>query len=276
MTIEEMKEAKRQKGYTYEQVAQLSGVPLGTVQKIFCGETRAPRYATLQALEKVFRYERITYDFQTTSDKPGKPGMMQEEAVYQVAKEQGDYTIEDYYALPMDKRVELIDGVIYNMNPSTLVHREVAEEVYFQAADFFRKKKGEGIVKMWPIDVRLDCDNKTMVQPDMLILCDKNKVMRWGIMGAPDFILEVLSPATRKKDCFKKMVKYMEAGVKEYWIIDPDTKKLVIYRFEEEICPVIYDLQGKVPVGIYHGALEIDLDLVAETMQDCPNDGEDD
>lgn len=112
-----------------------------------------------------------------------------------------------------------------------------------------------------------------MVQPDVLVVCDSSKIMRWGIMGAPDFVLEVLSPDTRQKDCFKKMIKYMEAGVKEYWLIDPDTKKLIVYLFEEENCPRTYGLKGKAPVGIFNGALEIDLDMVAELMEIYPDNG---
>ena len=93
MTIQEMKEKKQEKGYTYAQIAELSGVPLGTVQKIFCGETVSPRYDTLMALESLFKEQPV----------------LRESSAYQ-AHTQGSYTIDDYRSLPDDQRVELIDG----------------------------------------------------------------------------------------------------------------------------------------------------------------------
>ena len=121
--------------------------------------------------------------------------------------------------------------------------------------------------------MRLDCDNKTMVQPDVLVICDKSKIMRWGIMGAPDFVLEVLSKSTKRKDSLTKTSKYAAAGVREYWIIDPDSKKLLIYDLENDAWPSVYGLQGKMPVGIFRGRLKIDLDMVAEAIQDYPDGG---
>ncbi len=270
MTVEEMREIKKAKGYTYEQIAEKSGVPLGTVQKIFSGETQSPRYSTLQALESAFREEKVFYSF----DDSKRTGV-QSCVAYRAAKKPGEYTIEDYYALPDERRVELIDGVIYDMSSPSFVHQGVAGEVYFQIADFIRKNKGECVVRIAPVDVRLDCDDKTMVQPDVLVICDRQKIKRWGIMGAPDFVLEVLSKSTRRKDSLTKTSKYAAAGVREYWIIDPDNRKLLVYDFENDAWPVVYGLQGKMPVGIYHGRLEIDLDMVAEAIQDYPDGGED-
>lgn len=270
MTVEEMREIKKARGYTYEQIAEKSGVPLGTVQKIFSGETQSPRYATLQALETVFREEKVSYSFDDS-----KGSCVEECARYKVAKKQGEYTIEDYYALPDERRVELIDGVIYDMSSPSFVHQGVAGEVYLQIANFIRYSKGECIARIAPVDVRLDCDNKTMVQPDVLVICDKSKIKRWGIMGAPDFVLEVLSKSTKRKDSLTKTSKYAAAGVREYWIIDPDKKKLLVYDFEKDTWPALYGLHGKIPVGIYQGRLEIDLDMVAEAIQDYPDGGRD-
>lgn len=265
MTVEEMKEIKKENGYTYEQISEMSGVPLGTVQKIFSGETQAPRYATLQALEAVFKKYQVAYSF-----AHGIENCVQEASAYKVLKQQGEYTIEDYYALPDDQRMELIDGVLYNMSSPSFVHQEVIEELYFQIAAYIRSNQGGCIVKMASTDVRLDCDDRTVVQPDLMIVCDKNKIKRWGILGAPDFVVEVLSKATRRKDCYKKLEKYINAGVKEYWIIDPDEKKLLVYQIEEDKFPALYGLTGKVPIGIYQGKLMIDLDLVAAGIQEYP------
>lgn len=290
MTIEEMKALKKEKGYSYEQIAELSGVPLGTVQKVFCGVTKYPRFSTLQALEKVFRNgEAVSYEYQRvakenkegeTEHKPvsyqlsgEQSGNKVEEraAAYQAVKKQGEYTIDDYYALPDDRRVELIDGVIYDMSSPSFVHQGIAGEMYRQISNFLRENKGECVVRISPVDVQLDCDNRTMVQPDVLIVCDRSKIRRWGIMGAPEFLVEVLSPSTRRKDCGKKLSKYMDAGVKEYWIIDPKSKRLIVYDFEQEVWPTVYGLTGKVPIGIYQGKLEIDMDMVAEAIEEYPD-----
>ncbi len=263
MTIEEMKEIKRQKGYSYAQIAQLTGVPLGTVQKIFCGETQSPRYDTLLALERFFAGEAFAFVLRESAPEYGS------------VKKQGEYTVEDYYALPDERRVELIDGVIYDMSAPTCNHQLIGGEIHRQIANYIHGNKGKCIPMMSPVDVRLDCDNKTMVQPDVLILCDRSKMKRWGILGAPDFILEVLSPSTKRKDCIKKLEKYREAGVKEYWMIDPYKRKVIIYQFELEMYPTVCGIEGKIPVGLYEGNLIIDMDIVKEMIADYPEEEDD-
>lgn len=249
MTIEEMKKKKRERGYTYAQISELTGVPLGTVQKIFCGETVSPRYDTLLALENLFQVKPVL-----------------KEASYQIEK-QGIYTVEDYRNLPEERRVELIDGYFYDMAAPTPVHQLIAGEVYRQIANFIQGKGGDCIPFISPIDVQLDCDEKTMVQPDVVILCQKEKLKKWGIYGAPDFVLEVISPSTGRKDCIKKLYKYEKAGVREYWLLDPNQKKLLVYDFEGEAYPIICGLEKPVPVGIYQGELEIDFSGVVQWME---------
>lgn len=253
MTIQEMKEKKREKGYTYALMSELSGVPLGTIQKIFSGETVSPRYDTLQALEELFR------------DTP----TVREESVYQVDSHhtQGSYTVDDYRALPDDQRVELIDGYFYDMSAPTFLHQMVGGEIYRQISNFILERGGSCIPLISPIDTQLDCDERTMVQPDVAILCQNDKVKKWGVYGAPDFVLEVISPSTRRKDYTKKLSKYMDAGVREYWILDPYQEKLIVYFFESEVCPVIHGLNGPVPIGIYNGELEIEFSNIVKWIK---------
>jgi len=251
MKLEEMKQRKKERGYTYARMAELSGVPLGTIQKIFSGETESPRYETLAALEKIF----------------GEDDCLRETSAYEVDR-QGSYTIADYYALPEDQRVELIDGYFYDMTAPVPLHQLIAGEVYRQIANYILDHDGECIPLISPIDVQLDCDEKTMVQPDVIILCDRDKMKDKNIYGAPEFVLEVLSPSTRRKDCLKKLEKYEAAGVKEYWIMDPDKKKLLVYKFEEDLTPSIYGLDHPVPIGIYHGALNIQMNHIEKWIAD--------
>ncbi len=285
MTLEEMKRLKTEKGYTLAQLSEYSRVPLGTLQKIFTGETAHPRYATRQAIEKVLNGERppkngdsageerhvpVTYQF-GNDHLDNRPDCVRDGAYdTKQRKRQGEYTIEDYYAWPKEQRVELIDGIIYVMETPGFVHQRIAGEMLFIIKSFLRQKDGDCIPLLSPVNVRLDCDERTMVQPDLVIVCSKDKIKRWGILGAPDFVLEILSQTTRRKDCTKKLQKYCDAGVREYWIIDPEKKILLSYDFEHENMPCIYPLTGTAGLAIYDGELQVDLDEIAEKIQEWP------
>ena len=264
MTIQEMKQKKKELGYTNEMVSALSGVTLGTVQKVFAGATSHPRYETLQALERAFEdgkhnpesmgEEKVQYNADKISEAV---------TAYQV-KKQGEYTVDDYYALPDERRVELIDGVIYDMGAPTSIHQLIVTEIWKILREYIREKAGDCMPIASPIDVQLNCDDKTMVQPDVLVVCDREKVIRRCIYGAPDFIIEILSLTSRKKDMFTKLAKYKEAGVREYWLVDPDKKKVLVYDLEHEELPLIYGFDSKVPVMIFGGECEIDFAEIYE------------
>ena len=244
MTIEEIRRRKKELGYTNEQIAELSGVPLGTVQRIFAGVTDTPRYATIMSLSKVFQEE---------SD------MIKESAIQYQSKKQGEYTLNDYYSLPGERRVELIDGVIYDMSSPTNIHQLLAVQIWKTIESYIREKKGNCVPFVAPADVQLDCDDKTMVQPDVFVVCDRSKIIKRCTYGAPDLIVEILSPSTRKKDINIKLKKYIGAGVAEYWIVDPDKKTVVVYDFAHDELPVIYGFDAKVPVGLFDGECEVDF-----------------
>lgn len=251
MTIEELKKYKREKGYTYLQMAELSGVPAGTIQKIFRGETLNPRYETIQALEKLFENQVV----------------VREEVAYS-AHGSGTYTVKDYYALPDEQRVELIDGYFYDMSVPNLMHQDIVGEIAAQIRDFIRNNHGQCKVYVSPVDVRLDCNEKTMVQPDVIIICDNDKRKKWGIMGAPDFVLEVISPSTKNRDLALKAGKYMNAGVREYWIIDPYKKILIKFDFENEEKTSICGLDEPASMGIYNDELQISFDYILQIINE--------
>lgn len=253
MTIEEMRNRKKELGYSYEKIAELSGLPVGTVQKVLGGITKAPRYETLQALERVLK----AYEHKPQSSYSY---IIREEAVpYQVSKRQGEFTIEDYFAIPDEQRVELIDGVIYDMASPTSIHQSLGDEINIVFRNHIRKKGGKCFSVTAPLDVQLDEDNKTVVQPDVLIICDRSKLKNGRVFGAPDLVVEVLSPTTRRKDITLKMGKYMNAGVREYWIVDPKNMRVCVYHFEKDEFPTIYTLEHKVPVGIWNGECEVNF-----------------
>ncbi|MCM1268663.1 MAG: Uma2 family endonuclease [Bacteroidales bacterium] len=273
MTLAEILRIKEERGYSVAKLSEYSGVPIGTLQKLLRGESKNPRRATLDAIEKVLRgdekvYPGKAYEYEVEGKKPDR---VEEPAVRygdrQTGSAQGGHTLQDYYALPDDRRVELIDGVFYDMAAPSLVHQQIAGLVYAQIRDFIEENEGDCMPFIAPVDVQLECDRKTMMQPDVLIVCDPKKLKSFGVYGAPDFVLEVLSPSTKKKDMLTKLPKYMEAGVKEYWVIDPERKVLIVYLAEERGMPSIYPLQGTVGVQLYAGRLQIDLDRIDRIIE---------
>ena len=196
--------------------------------------------------------------------------MVSEVALAYGKKENGEYTVEDYYALPDDQRVELIDGFFFDMEAPGFKHQQAVGEIYRQIANYIVDRGGSCLPFVSPVDVRLDCDNRTMVQPDVGIICDRDKVKRWGIFGAPDFLIEVLSPSTRMKDMLIKKGKYQRAGVREYWMVDLRQRKVLVYLFEtmdEKEGPAIYGLEDRIPIKIYNGDLTVDMSVMLSWAQ---------
>lgn len=257
MTIKEMQDRKRELGYTYAQIAELSGVPVGTVQKVLGGITLAPRYETLMALEKVLGRDM---------NSSGTMVLREAHSLYG-DKRQGGYDLDDYYAIPDDVRVELIDGVICDMTAPAPVHQIIEGYIYSKLLQHVLDKGGKCLPMISPLDVQLDCDNKTMVQPDLVVVCDRDKIIDRCVYGAPDFIIEVISQSTKKKDSVIKLNKYLNAGVREYWIIDPLKKTIIVYDFDHDEYPVLYGFDAKVPVGIWDGEMEIDFAEVYEHVR---------
>ncbi len=271
MTREEMRRIKEERGYSFRKLSEYSGVPVVTIQKIFSGATENPRKATLDAIERVLSadegiYQGKAYEYASVTHTD----MLREtQSPYGVEYTGKGHTLKDYYALPEEQRVELIDGVFYEMSAPETVHQDI--EGYMHAAfyEYIRKTGKPCKVFMAPTDVQICCDDRNMVEPDLLVVCDREKIKGFGIYGAPDFILEILSRSTRKKDMTVKLSKYAEAGVREYWIIDPYKEKLITYDFtDEDYVPCVYPLAGSVPVAISGGELSIDLEPVAESIRE--------
>lgn len=263
MDLQEMRARKIALGLTNEMIAEISGVPLGTVQKVIGGTTKAPRRETVLALERTLKegglaeqYAPLTLDPEVEKDEKGRP-----------IKKQGDYTLVDYLNWPEDERVELINGRIYNMAAPSYVHQEIAGRIYREIGNYIDRKGGDCNPGIAPLDVQLDMDEKTMVQPDVIINCKKENRTPIRIIGAPDFVLEVLSDSSRSKDMIVKTEKYMSAGCREYWIVDPANETVVVYDFENDRYPLNYTFDDKVPVNIYDGDLEIDFRIIKEKIK---------
>ena len=321
MTIEQMRRIKEEEGYTNEMIAKKSGVPLGTVQKIFAGVTKHPRFETMLALEDALcgsglpadeALGKLTFPYtgpMNPSNSAAAPGSCTDPAlsgggnaaekgychdsqkeksafcgVMEPASEygastaerfprQGEYTLEDYYALPDSIRAELIDGEIFVMEAPTTIHQLIGSEIYGTLRAYIRDHHGDCLPFVAPVDVQLNCDKRNMLQPDVLVVCDRSKVIRRCVYGAPDFVAEILSPSSKKKDMMLKLSKYGCAGVREYWIVDPDKKTVITYYFmndgdsgfDEEVA--IYGFSDVIPVRIYNGDCTIDFREINEYIR---------
>ena len=163
-----------------------------------------------------------------------------------------NHTIDEIYALPEGQRAELIDGMIYNMTPPSRIHQKLVGELHFTIRNYIKSQNGTCEIYPAPFAVFVNADDETYVEPDISVICDKNKLDDRGCIGAPDFIIEIASPTSQKMDYRTKMTLYADAGVREYWIVDPAKERTTIYRFEEDAAPTIIPFTQPIQVGIYN------------------------
>ena len=184
-------------------------------------------------------------------------------------KQGNNFTYGDYITWPDEERWELIDGYAYNMSPApSRRHQQISRELGTQITLFLADKPCE--LYYAPFDVRLpeademDEEIITVVQPDIVVICDRKKLDDKGCRGAPDLIIEIISPASSAKDMKIKMSLYERHGVKEYWIVHPTVNIVMVFRLDKKKMygkPEVYTEEDKIKTSILEG-LEIDLDLV--------------
>ena len=159
--------------------------------------------------------------------------------------------LEQYEALPEDLRVEVFDGVVYDMASPSQEHQTISMELSTVLNTYIRGKKGSCRVFHAPFDVKLSEQPLTIVQPDLMIVCDKDKLDGKRCNGAPDFIIEIVSPGNPADDYIRKLYYYKNAGVREYWIVDPRRKNVTINFFEGNMLNVQYSFDSVIKVNIY-------------------------
>lgn len=245
MTLQEMEERIKQLGLSFQQISEFTHIPPDSLENIFRNVPYSLTFHYYQALE--------------TFLKNFNPICIHEKSSYHAEKKQGDYTLDDYYALPEECRVELIDGIFYDLNAPAPIHQIIAGNIYAKLLSYITEKGGSCIPIMSPTDVQLDMDDKTMLQPDLFIVCNRDQILSTHLYGAPDFVLEVLSKSTRRKDMKIKLNKYKNAGVREYWMVDPAAQQVIVYVFADPVNPVIYGFDAKVPVNIFGNDCVIDF-----------------
>lgn len=168
------------------------------------------------------------------------------------------YTVDDIYALPEGERAELIDGQIYMMAPPSRKHQDILSFLHLTIGNYVAQNNGNCKVYPAPFAVFLSTDESKYLEPDISVICDKDKLDDRGCNGAPDWIIEIVSSGSRSMDYYTKLSLYRSAGVREYWIVDSMKQAILVYDMEHAAAPVIYSFADTIKVNIYDN-LEIDF-----------------
>lgn len=181
------------------------------------------------------------------------------------------YTYADYLTFTENEPIEIIEGRISAMSPApSRIHQKIISKIITELNNYISSNNWECEVYPAPFDVILineaeDFNNsKNIVQPDISVICDKNKLNYEGCIGSPDMIVEVVSPYNPNNDYIKKLNLYDTYKVKEYWIVNPMKNTILVYTLEDDNgygMPVTYTFKDKVKVNIYDN-LEIDFSLI--------------
>ncbi len=176
---------------------------------------------------------------------------IESEVLIMALTQKNDYTIDDIYALPEGQRAELIDGQIYNMAPPNTRHQMLVSGLTITIGNYIRSKAGNCKIFPAPFAVFLNKDDRNYVEPDISVICDRDKLNDKGCNGAPDWIIEIVSPSTERVDYGIKLFKYRSAGVREYWIVNPRTSIVNVFDLENEKESCQYSFDDAAPVCIY-------------------------
>ena len=296
MDITDLKARKKTLKLTTRDIAYRADLPFGTVSKVFTGETKNPSYVTIEKIENVIVAEEMklrleAYARAFTEYLEKHPDEDVDRTVFEryyrkehglsnapiafskendsiilhgsnVPKRHDLATVDDLHLLGESRNYELLDGhIIYNETPS-LTHQRIVRSLGKAIDRYIEANGGACEVFDTGFNVRLNEDDYTLVIPDVFVLCDKSRLNENCVCGAPEWVIEVVSRSTRSYDYKEKMHKYMAAGVREYWVIDPEKNRVVTFTEGEPMNIVIYGSDEKIPVYIYDGKLAIDTDSV--------------
>lgn len=164
-------------------------------------------------------------------------------------------TLEQYEALPEERRAEVFDGILYDMASPSQIHQSVSMQLSTVINSYILRRKGSCSIFSAPFDVKLSDKPLTIVQPDIMVICDKNKLDGKRCNGAPDFIIEIVSPGNPADDYIRKLYYYKNYEVREYWIVDPRRKTITVNYFEGNIVSVQYPFNSIIKVNIFDDLL---------------------
>lgn len=161
------------------------------------------------------------------------------------------YTVTDIEALPEGERAELINGEMFMMAAPALGHQDLLMWLGTAIRNYIVANRGECRVLPAPFAVYIRKDQYNYVEPDISVICDKSKLDNKGCHGAPDWVIEIVSLSSRRMDYVRKLALYSEAGVKLYWIVDPERRNVTVYDLEHEGAPEFHSFSERVKVDIY-------------------------
>ena len=160
-------------------------------------------------------------------------------------------TFEQYEALSEDIHIEIFEGILYDMANPSQEHQAISMELSTTINNYIKKKHGSCRVFSAPFDVKLNDSPLTIVQPDLMVICNPDKLDGKRCNGAPDFIIEIVSPGNPADDYIRKLYYYKNAGVREYWIVDPRRRTITVNFFEQNILNIQYSFDATIKVNIY-------------------------
>lgn len=167
-------------------------------------------------------------------------------------KGKNGYRIADIEALPDGERAELIDGEMFMMATPMTVHQRILVRLILKIGSYIENNKGNCELLPAPFGVYIKKDDRNYVEPDISVICHEEKLDEKGCHGAPDWVIEIVSPSSRKMDYVRKSTLYQETGVREYWIVDPKKEMVTIYKAEQWDLPVCHSFSERIQVGIYN------------------------
>ncbi|MDO4555982.1 MAG: Uma2 family endonuclease, partial [Lachnospiraceae bacterium] len=153
------------------------------------------------------------------------------------------------------ERVEIFDGIVYDIASPSQIHQSLSMQLSTVINNYILSKNGFCSIFSAPFDVKLSDNPLTVVQPDIMVICDKDKLDEKRCNGAPDFIIEIVSPSNPSDDYIRKLYYYQNYGVREYWIVDPRRKTVTVNFFESDILNVQYSFDSVIKVNIYEDLL---------------------
>ena len=300
MTVDQMRRLKQQYGLSYEVISKETGIPYSTVSKILMGVTKSPRRDTVIRMDAYFRKLRgmsdsEEMDMMDAEDKDRKATVsggqkaekLHEEANqlidpgYRFARIPGAHTDRlvtygERESFPRDYRSELIDGVLYDLASPLMEHQDLVRLITRQIDDCIRSVNSSCRVFFAPSDVVLcETDPATVLQPDIYVICRKDLIRNGKYYGAPDLVIEILSPSTKRKDLTLKLKKYADSGVSEYWMVDPGRKKVIVCdltacRDEQSLSDMLYlyGFDQSVPILISKGKCSVDFAVIQKDMDE--------
>lgn len=181
------------------------------------------------------------------------------------SQKQGNYTIADIDALPEGQRAELIDGRMYMMASPALSHQDILVWLSVRIFNYIETHKGKCRVVPAPFGVFIRKDDRNYFEPDISVICDRDRLDERGCHGAPDWVVEIVSPSSRRMDYRLKLPVYKETGVREYWIVDYARRQVSVYLLQESDTPRVYSFTDTIPVAIY-GDFAIDFSQLLDYL----------